>query len=724
MNGKVEDEMDKVTSLEKEERALLAGEVDSLRKELGGVVNLTAKLNESNNEQESKKRTVKKVSNKKKEAKQEVGRTYLEPDPRSVSENVSVLKNIVFKENSALRKGLEGSAGAGMFGLTKQVLENLKADPQQMPSAARLAASRNLAKWPQPFPGYKGLFSYEVNEEERDTDRNLGNGVYLWTLEIIPGSVMLGEPCLTSNSMSFECVMKKTLSSLPSDACDDMKAQEGKYILEKWTGEAELHVKLFKLDSIIGDQPIQTTICFDKIPLTREILAGSYELELSADDSSIKAIHTSWVEYAQLDPESAAGFLYRVEGGSSVCKHLKPPSNMDLDQKLREAVDHLQGARVWHRTEMHRVFYKPIMFRMLEVGTTTGTFSAELEVAVEYLVGRDDVFHYIIKPQGWKPTWMPKLFTVLNGVDNESVVTHVYPPSLKVYENAPTQSSARPAGQENAQREIRAMIVVNYRGTFTENFELHAFPFDIQGLHVKLHVDQDSSVEMVRDVGDGKKDERMTSILSKGWMITEWRFLDLRCRSAETKCGQGAPNSRSAARMFIICRVQRYARSYLIRIMGVIILICLLSSTIFVIDPMDALGEMVGHSFMMLLTLTTYSLVVADILPVLGYLTLLDNFVLLSFVLLSFVVFEVAFLGWIPDYKEEYTETEIKWWAKTFAIGNILTIVLVTVLISIYVQKILIPREERKPVEDPEAELKSSLRFFKQTSNLDSRSRL
>ena len=45
---------------------------------------------------------------------------------------------------------------------------------------------------------------------------------------------------------------------------------------------------------------------------------------------------------------------------------------------------------------------------------------------------------------------------------------------------------------------------------------------------------------------------------------------------------------------------------------------------ILVIDASDDLPDMVGHAFTMLLTLTTYSLVVGDIVPNLGYLTVLD----------------------------------------------------------------------------------------------------
>jgi len=48
--------------------------------------------------------------------------------------------------------------------------------------------------WPSPFPGYKGLFTYEVKGESRASDNSLGNGVYLWMMEILAGTVLVTEP--------------------------------------------------------------------------------------------------------------------------------------------------------------------------------------------------------------------------------------------------------------------------------------------------------------------------------------------------------------------------------------------------------------------------------------------------------------------------------------------------------------------------------------------------
>lgn len=63
MNAEASDVMKSLVRAEEEEKALIAAELDSLKKELGGVANLTAKLNESNTE--AGKKTIKKTVKKK-----------------------------------------------------------------------------------------------------------------------------------------------------------------------------------------------------------------------------------------------------------------------------------------------------------------------------------------------------------------------------------------------------------------------------------------------------------------------------------------------------------------------------------------------------------------------------------------------------------------------------------------------------------------------------------
>lgn len=562
-----------------------------------------------------------------------------------------------------------------------------KSNAQAAPPAGFLPRACTRGVWPSPFPGYKGLFTYQVEADKRETDRSLGNGVYLWMLEILAGTAHLGvSEDDTAATTAFCCQMKKTLVDLPSDACEEMKACRDKYVIEQWYGRAELESKVFVL-SKIAEQPVNATINFDGLPLPREALAGEYEMELAKDDSVVKAIHVSWMNFANLPADEASGFMFRVNEGSSVCPVLRPASIHELEGKLLEAVELLKGSRVYQRGEAHRVRYWPTFFRVTEISTTSGTFQADLELAMDYLVPRDDVFEYIIRPDGWKPRWIPRPFEALNAKDMESVRTQIYPPTLKLL-------------VKDEGRELRAELLMSYRGVFAEQFELQSFPFDVQPLHVKLTCEQDYGVEMERCQAS---EELMQSRLQKKWMNTEWKLLDFKVQEAHKSKGLSSAGGRAmAARLFVSCRVQRHAWSYLIRIVGVVLLICLLSVCIFVIDPADAIAEMVGHAFMMMLTLTTFSLVVGDILPNLGYLTVLDFIILFCFVVLAIIVLQVTYLGWVPTVDEEI---DLIMSSRTFAIFDVIGIFCLCAGLVFYVNRVIIANELCKRPLDPEEDL-------------------
>merc|ERR1712070_368514 len=227
--------------------------------------------------------------------------------------------------------------------------------------------------------------------------------------------------------------------------------------------------------------------------------------------------------------------------------------------------------------------------------------------------------------------------------------------------------------------------------------ELQSFPFDVQPLHVKLHVEQEEAVEMEMKNKDSVGED-LSERLRKKWGNTEWCFLDLQARSAHKAKSIGSRGN--VARLFVSCRVQRHARSYLIRIIGVILMICILTVCIFVIDPMDDLPDMVGHSFMMLLTLTTYSLVVGDILPNLGYLTVLDHTVLVCFAFLACIVMQVVYLG--QESKEEDVDVEaLDSLSKTFAIGDLIGIVVIAVLYWLYINIVVVRKNCARSMEIP-----------------------
>eukprot|EP01052_Picozoa_sp_SAG31_P027579 SAG31_NODE_2591_length_5425_cov_4.004694_3_plen_80_part_00 len=74
-----------------------------------------------------------------------------------------------------------------------------------------------MAGWPDPFPAYTGIFSYQVFGDERSAEGvplRLGTGLYLWRLEMLYGtfevidSKLLTGAELPKNCAAVRCQMK------------------------------------------------------------------------------------------------------------------------------------------------------------------------------------------------------------------------------------------------------------------------------------------------------------------------------------------------------------------------------------------------------------------------------------------------------------------------------------------------------------------------------------
>jgi len=622
--------------------------------------------------------------------------------------------------SAAMQEGDDASKGSlrqRKGGKPKPVSSRLKASPgppslQLSNEASDLQESNStdtmpdhertlLPQWPKPFPGYKGLFTYRVAASERSADQKLGNGVYLWALEILPGSFLLRERRDSAPTLRIQCRMKKTLLDLPEDACSQMKACLNCYVIEDWFGEAHAEDKVFRLDSI-GASSVASTIDFevDGLPLSRQVLAGEYEMLLAADNSVIRAVHASWVRFAKLNPDEATGIMFRVDSGNSVCPMLRPRDDT-LVGKLRKATDLLTGATVYQRGDPRKVYYHPVACSVQEINSVSGHFQAMVVLSLEFLMTRDDVFEYIIHPDGWRPEWLPNIFEVINARDTNAVTHWVESARLKVH-------------NERGKRCIHAHIVITYHGVFAEKYEMEAFPFDVQPLHIKLRAVQETDVTMVL-IRDQSK--HLMESLRLNWMISEWKLLDICCLDVQQELIDREPSlkmkttmmnfsSGTETRMHVVCTVQRHARSYLIRIVGVLLLINMLSICIFVI-PLDEFQDRIGHSFMMLLTLTTYSLVVGDILPALGYLTFLDKVILVCFGFLAMVVLQITFIGFLNKNKDEL-DLDPTWWNSCFAYGDFGLMILKALSYWCYVSRVVLPRELRKQPEDPSKDLVDS----------------
>jgi len=148
------------------------------------------------------------------------------------------------------------------------------------------------------------------------------------------------------------------------------------------------------------------------------------------------------------------------------------------------------------------------------------------------------------------------------------------------------------------------------------------------------------------------------------------------------------------AQVHVAAKMQRTSTAYLARILGVLLVILVLSLSIFSLD-VKAHADRLGNAFTMLLTITAYTLVVGNCLPTLGYLTFLDQFTLASYFLVSLLILEISILSRLDDNDNQQDVSD-----KCFFVNAFILLALVVGLVWYVITKV-IPEELAKEADMP-----------------------
>ncbi len=177
--------------------------------------------------------------------------------------------------------------------------------------------------------------------------------------------------------------------------------------------------------------------------------------------------------------------------------------------------------------------------------------------------------------------------------------------------------------------------VVSYRqrmvGAFLQPLGLRDFPFDRQTL--RLHLispsTRASELELVADetwTATGLKD---AVGLAPELSLPDWRVLGWRAGLASYEL---TPRMQAAGYELEL-EVTRASRYYVIKVLLPLLLIVLMSWSVFWLDPATSTGIQIGVSTTSMLTLIAYRFTIDTHVPRVPYLTRLDAFVLVSTVL-------------------------------------------------------------------------------------------
>lgn len=182
------------------------------------------------------------------------------------------------------------------------------------------------------------------------------------------------------------------------------------------------------------------------------------------------------------------------------------------------------------------------------------------------------------------------------------------------------------------------------KGSFRENLELWDFPLDYQELTITLMSDwTNKQVKFEKDL------KRADTIRPETFTADQEWFL---CRHVVTESTDTIKTEGSSANDFplyhIKCHVKRKNGYYLWNIAMIIFLIDILSFCSFSVD-ISSPSDRLSVTLTLLLTAVAFKFVVAQSLPTISYLTLLDKYVLSGLIFLGFMAIENAVAAVIPN---------------------------------------------------------------------------
>lgn len=374
--------------------------------------------------------------------------------------------------------------------------------------------------------------------------------------------------------------------------------------------------------------------------------------------------------------KAAAAAARQIPPGLDVpiCKDLLPPVTDDIDSRLYEMQRYFHEQNVFRAPNEPgpvRVEYSSHFRAVSQVQPHAERFWGEVEVEFMWPLTKQDVADYVAHPGVvGEGGWVPQSFNL---------------PQLRV-----TNGSFSKGSEEFAEvwspvrvrvtndRRVIASQKLHATGDFHEPFELESYPFDVQPLCATLETTSSvprSALHFVPVVTPSKRSRRIVQADQFSNInlneITETRDTEWEAIGAGSECTfipdqhdddliNGTAESGAIVdddrigtlRINVAVVVQRHYAVHMYRVVLVMSCLSLMAITALCRDENVTCMDRLGMLMTLLLATCTYSLVVGASLPRLGYLTLLDKYVLAVFAYIGVLTSEVAILEWITVTEE------------------------------------------------------------------------
>ena len=181
-------------------------------------------------------------------------------------------------------------------------------------------------------------------------------------------------------------------------------------------------------------------------------------------------------------------------------------------------------------------------------------------------------------------------------------------------------------------------LIVTVNAIAKVDFTMRRFPFDSQRLDAVFEVLGFDSSEVVFEAESSPVDSSWKKL-----HISQWQLTGIRS-STDEQIAPYAGNRGISSTFTVSMEVQRKP-IFIIRLVVIpLVLIVVLSWSVFWMER-SSLGDRINISFVGILTVVAYQIVVGDILPNISYITLMNGFLNLSFLIMCATVVENLLVG-------------------------------------------------------------------------------
>lgn len=197
---------------------------------------------------------------------------------------------------------------------------------------------------------------------------------------------------------------------------------------------------------------------------------------------------------------------------------------------------------------------------------------------------------------------------------------------------------------------------VTYRqrvwGAFSQRLDLRAFPFDQQKFDVIF-----TTVGMVDDAIVFEPSSPRSSGIADVLSLPDWTLISF---SLDPGVYEPVPGDRANPAITFSFTAQRASDYYVIKVIIPLLMILVMATVVFWIDPTEG-GIQIGVSTSAMLTLIAYRFAVGADLPKIPYLTRMDSFILVSTIMVAFGLVEVVITSHLAKTKRVHIARRIDW---------------------------------------------------------------